>query len=47
MSNANTRISSLAVSYVNRLCHRMAVCQALNTYYLRWIKSFLAHIQHC
>ena len=26
---------------VNRLCHRMAVCQALNRYSLRWIKSFM------
>jgi len=40
MSNANTRISSLAVSNVNRLCHRMALCQSLNTYSLRWVKSF-------
>jgi len=34
MSNGNTRISTLAVSHVIRLCHRMAVCQALNTYTL-------------
>jgi len=40
MSNANTRISSLALSHVIRHCHRMAVCQALNTYSLTWIKTF-------
>ena len=40
MSNDNTRISSLAVSHVNRLSHRMVVCQTLNTHSLRWIKSF-------
>jgi len=34
MSNDNTRISSLAVSHVNRLCHRMFVCQTLNTHSL-------------
>jgi len=28
MSNANTRISSLAVSGVDKLCHRYAECQA-------------------
>jgi len=32
MSNANTLISSLAVSHVNRLCY---------TYSVRWSKSFL------
>jgi len=31
MSNDNTRISSLAVSHVNRLCNRMVVCQTLIT----------------
>jgi len=34
MSNDNTRISSLAVSHVNRPCHRIVVCQTLNTYTL-------------
>jgi len=34
MSNDNTRISSLEVSHVNRLCYRMDVCQTLNTYSL-------------
>jgi len=34
VSNANTRISSLAVSHVNRLCHRITVSQALNAYFL-------------
>jgi len=32
MSNDITRISSLAVSHVNRLSHRMVVCQTFNTY---------------
>jgi len=32
MSNDNTRISSLAVIHVDRLCHRIVVCQTLNTY---------------
>jgi len=41
MSNVQTRISSLALSHVNRLCHRMALCQAPNTYSVRWIKTFL------
>ena len=41
MSNTNTRISSLAASHVNRLCHRLAVCQAINAYSLRWVKPFL------
>jgi len=31
MSVDNTRISSIAVSHVNRFCHRMVVCQTLNT----------------
>jgi len=44
MSNDNTRISSLAVSHVNRLCHRIVVYQRLNTYSLRWIKSFVLPI---
>jgi len=38
MSNANTRILSLAVSHVNMLCHRVTVC---NAYSFRWIKSYL------
>jgi len=41
MSDAYTRISSLAVSHVNRLCKIIAVCQALNTYPLSWIRSVL------
>jgi len=41
MSNANTRISSLAVSHFNRLSHRMTLCQALNSYFYRCIKSCL------
>ena len=41
ISNDNTRISSLAVSHVKRLCHRIVVYQRLNKYSLRWIKSFL------
>jgi len=41
MSNDNIRVSSLAVSHVNRFCHRIVVYQRLNTYSLMWIKSFL------
>jgi len=38
MSNANTGISSLAVSHVSRLCNRIAVYQEKNTW---WLKSLL------
>jgi len=38
MSNANTRISSLAVSHVNWLCHRTTLCKARNTYFYTCIK---------
>jgi len=38
MSNANTPISSLAVSHVNRLFNRMTLCQARNMYFYRCIK---------
>ena len=34
MSKSNTRISQLAVSHVNRLCHTMTVSQAFNKYFL-------------
>jgi len=34
ISNDNTRISSLAVIHVNRLCHRIVVCQTLISYTL-------------
>jgi len=34
MSKGNKRISTLAVSHVNMLYHRMAVCQSLNRYAL-------------
>jgi len=39
MSNANTRISSLAMSHVNRLSHRMTLCQARNTYIYRLLNN--------
>ena len=38
MSKGNTRISTLVVSHVNILYHRMAVCQSLNRYALKLIK---------
>ena len=44
MSKGNKRISTLAVIHVNTLYHRMAVCQSLNRYTLKWIKSFLLPI---